>query len=171
MDIIGRRKKAESEADLEYIRQILDYNPETGDLVWKERRSLRVNAGDLAGFIRKSGYRFIKIDGRGFMAHRLAWALAHGRWPAEDIDHINGQPADNRLANLREASRSQNCANRTNRGVGKSGIKGIQWHKANQKWIVAVGKKYVGSFSNIEDAQAAYRRVAEELYGQFTRHD
>lgn len=127
------------------LREVLDYDPETGEFRWLVATGRRVNVGDLAG-TDSYGRRFIRIDKRRYRAHRLAWLYVHGRWPANEIDHINGVADDNRIANLREATRSQNCENRRKpKRNSTSGFLGVWTHKATGKLraqIVHNGKNY-----------------------------
>lgn len=155
----------------ERLRQMLDYDPATGVFTWRVKPCRNVRAGDSAGAQRKDGYWRIGVAGEKHLAHRLAWLHVHGRWPDEDIDHINGDPGDNRLANLRECSRSQNLANRRRGTNNASGHKGVFWCSTNQKWaarLTFAGKQvHLGLFGSLEDASAAYARGAREHYGEF----
>lgn len=110
-----------------------------------------------------------------YAAHRLAWLIVTGRWPEHTIDHINGDPSDNRFCNLREATAAENLRHRGIMKSNKSGVKGVHWFKQYNKWraiIVARGKQiFLGHFDNIEDAKAAYRQAAVELHGEFARFE
>ena len=94
----------------ERLRQLLDYAPETGRFYWRKQRGSAA-AGSEAGTWHSHGYRVINIDGVAYYAHRLAWLYVHGEHPAGEIDHINAIPADDRIANLRQCSRSENARN------------------------------------------------------------
>src|SRR5687768_770720 len=110
----------------EKLRELMDYNPDTGVFLYRKRRGRR-SAGLEAGSIVK-GYRLISL-GKQYSAHRLAWLYVYGEWPAGDLDHINCVRDDNRIANLREATDSQNNANRTLAPKNSSGFKGVCWNK------------------------------------------
>ena len=162
------------ELTAERLRELLDYNPHTGEFVW--RVSCRgTKAGDIAGSSGSEGRRHIIIGYARFKAHRLAWLYVHGVWPKGLIDHINGIPSDNRIANLREASMSENlCNQRRPHSHNRSGILGVQWKKDRNKFrarIVISGKeKHLGYFDSKEDAQAAYASAKKEFH-TFTRND
>lgn len=99
--------------DATTLRTLLDYNPLTGQFTWRVRAAHRIHVGDIAGVICKStGYRVIGINGVRHSAHRLAWLHVHGEWPAQNIDHINGDRSDNRIENLRDVSQQTNTLNR-----------------------------------------------------------
>lgn len=144
----------------------LRYDPETGHLFWVAGRQ----KGRRAGCVAASGYVVIRFDGHTYMAHRLAWLLAHGVDPTE-IDHRNRDRADNRLANLRLADRTENNANRPVRRDSVSGIKGVQFHRQSGKWrarIKARGKAAsLGLHETPELAGAAYMRAAKAVFGEF----
>jgi HNH endonuclease/AP2 domain len=160
------------ELTAERLREILDYHPESGIFYWRIARRNGTRAGNIAGAKKAGGYIKISIDGRQHLAHRLAWLYVHGRWPAALIDHINGNPADNRIANLREASRSQNQANSGLRLGNRSGLKGIS-RKPYGTWSAQIfyqgTKHYLGTFATPEEAHAAYREAARRLFGEFAR--
>jgi HNH endonuclease/AP2 domain len=132
------------------LRELLHYNPDTGAFTWLLSTSNRVRAGDVAGSARQDGYRIIRVDGRFYLAHRLAWFYIGGEFPVAGIDHINGCKADNRLCNLREASMSQNKANICKHANNASGFKGVSWHRRSRKWAVQImisGRRiYLGRF-------------------------
>jgi hypothetical protein len=158
----------------EELKQVLHYDPETGDMTWLKRISIRIMPGRKAGCENVAGYIVTSIFGTEYLAHRLIWFYVHGKWPTNDIDHVNGNRADNRLSNLREATRSQNFQNKR-RGPSISGIKGVRWHAENRKWCAGItisGKtRYLGSFLTKEDAGDAYRKAALEYFGEFARFD
>ena len=96
------------ELNQEYLRKILTYDPESGHFKWNFNKGAR-NKSPYAGTQTSYGYIKILIDQKQYFAHRLAWLYVHGHWPEGFIDHINGDKADNRLVNLREAKREENC--------------------------------------------------------------
>jgi hypothetical protein len=153
------------------LRALLQYDPETG----KFTRLIGVQgfaAGTEAGtFHPPSGYVYLGVDRKTYRAHRLAWFYMTGKWPVEDIDHANRDRADNRWANLREASRSQNNANGARRRDNTSGAKGVSWDAKNKRWrayIVSSGKqRHLGRFADYEAAKAAYVRAATDTFGEF----
>lgn len=152
---------------------MLHYSPDTGVFVWRVRPNGRVAPGDAAGSICHLGYRRIQVDGRVYLAHRLAWLYCHGRWPALHIDHIDMDRDNNALANLREATRSQNQANtKTPRG-NRLGVKGVQWAPDVGKYRVRVSvlgvRRTVGYYETVDEAGAAYRAAAVETFGEFAR--
>lgn len=163
------------EVTVEHLRQVLDYNPETGVFLWKVATSSRSPIGSVAGTINKAGYRFISIDGRKYLAHRLAWLHVHGVWPSGDIDHVNRIKTDNRLINLREATRTQNNVNSKVRSDNTSGHRGVTWHRGSQKWRATVhlnGKQYqVGMFEVLEDAVEAQKVAQSKLHKEFSNFD
>jgi HNH endonuclease/AP2 domain len=150
---------------LERLREVLEYNPESGVWVWKVANSRRAPAGKIAGSLDNNGYVVIRIDRAIYKAHRLAWLYMIGSWPRSTIDHINLEPADNRWVNLREATHSQNNAN--TRRCGASGIKGVYPHRG--RWRVNFRNKYVGIFDTQEQAREAYLSAARSAFGEFAR--
>lgn len=168
------------------LRKLLDYDPATGALTWKHRdreffsdeRTARLwnarHAGKPAFTARHSkGYRHGALLGVSLFAHRVAWAITHGQWPSGVIDHINCDPEDNRLENLRDVTPSQNLCNRGKTIANTSGYKGVFLDKRNGKWTAAIkfGGKYrhLGKFSDPEAAHAAYARASKRLHGQYGR--
>lgn len=153
------------------LREVLTYDPETGVFRWKVRTSIRVTVGEVAGYLR-DGYRFITIDGRKYRAHRLAWLYMYGVWPAE-LDHVNGDRADNRISNLREATRTQNNANTPIRKNNTSGVKGVCWDKRKRKWMAQIRvrgvQRFLGYYETTEEAGEAYAAAAARYFGEFAR--
>jgi hypothetical protein len=147
----------------QHLRKILDYDLNTGRFTWRVKTSRKVVVGKEAGNTKPSGYVSIRINGLGHYAHRLAWCYVYGDWPTDEIDHINGVRNDNRIANLRQATRKQNMENRV-RPVGASGYRGVVWLEANQKWRASIvhNRKniYLGLFDTAEEASAMYSDAA-----------
>jgi hypothetical protein len=162
---------------VERIREILDYDPETGVFRWKVRRG-NMPAGSIAGSVNTNrgeiGYRNIFIEGKLRPAHRVAWLLCHGQDPGHlVIDHINRDTTDNRIANLRIATFSENSLNSRKRNNCSSKMKGVDWNKNEKKWrsrIHVKGKSIcLGYFATEELAAEAYKQAAAKYHGEFAR--
>jgi len=142
------------------LKNVLNYDPETGEFTWKQRCGKRGVPGKVAGTIDFSGYRVITIGGKRHKAHRLAWLWVRGAWPAAAIDHINGRRDDNRMANLREATAQQNQHNRGRQTNNRSGLMGVSWDSRAGKWragIHAQGKsRNLGNYGTAQEAHEAY---------------
>jgi len=155
-----------------YVRSILSYDPDTGVLTWRVARSPSVCAGTRAGVCVR-GYVRVRLLYTTYAAHRLAWLITFGKWPNGDLDHINHVKDDNRIANLREATDSQNGANRLINRNSTSGFKGVYWHRGHERWYahikVSGRRHFLGSYDDPSEAHAAYVRAANELFGQFAR--
>lgn len=153
--------KSDSKLTADRARELLSYSHETGALTWRVNRS-SAKAGNVAGRINEDGYYRVKIDRVEHYAHRVIWLMVHGEFPAEEIDHVNRDPADNRLDNLRPATRAENSFNRGVQSSSKSGIKGVHWNKSSRSWLAILRGKYLGSFPSKELALAA-RQQAESF--------
>lgn len=164
---------AETALTVERLKELLVYNAETGQFIRRVRTSNSNKAGDVAGGRLVLGYISVRVDNRPYLAHRLAWFYVTGRWPVADIDHINGDPSDNRLCNLREATRSQNHGNMRRHKDNRSGYKGVTWSEPRQKWVAQIyvnGKqRNLGGFVCKEDAAKAYAEAARATHGGFAR--
>jgi hypothetical protein len=158
---------------IDRVRALLAYDALTGDFSWRVRRGPKAPAGGPAGTPHSGGYLRIKVDHRFYYAHRLAWFYATGDWPADQIDHIDGDKRNNRFANLRLADKAQNSQNAKRRSNNTSGYKGVSWNQNRQCWQVTIkydGKsRYLGLFDDREQAHAAYMRAAEAHFGEFAR--
>ena len=152
-------------------RALLDYDPETGVLRWKQHMTPRARAGTEAGVIQSGKYRRIGINGRYYMAHRLAWLIVTGEWPTHEIDHRNGQKSDNRLCNLRQATPEQNKRNTSHKN--NTGLIDASYSSVNGKYRAQIrvggSRKFLGWFANAEDAHAAYVAAAREYHGEFAK--
>lgn len=163
------------------IRQRLAYCPVTGRLTWKARPerkwgAVTVRAGDEAGSPAKGGYAAVRVGGRANLAsHRIAWFLHHGHWPLQYIDHVNGDRLDNRIENLRLATKSQNAANSKRQSNNTSGIKGVSYNAERSCWQAGIclnkKRKHLGRFSTKEAAAQAYASAAQRLFGEFAKLD
>lgn len=153
----------------EYLKSILDYDPETGVFTWKVTRGRAVK-GRIAGSIIAHGYRGTKIDRIYHLMHRLAFIWMTGSCP-DFVDHINGVRDDNRWSNLRPATRSENNRNSRSRPNSTSKYLGVYWCKFFNVWKSAVsvsGKRIgLGSFHSEIEAAKAYDKAAKLHYGDF----
>jgi hypothetical protein len=149
------------------LKEVLRYDPDSGEFFWLISLSSRRPIGSKAGGMSRYGY--IGIDGVRYYAHRLAWLYVYGELP-KCIDHINQNKSDNRIVNLREADKIQNGGNSKAR-KSRSGLKGAHWHRKAGRWTATVWHEgkciYLGLFDTPEEAHAAYCKTAEELYGEF----
>jgi hypothetical protein len=144
----------------ERLRYLLAYDSLTGDFTWLRPTSNRVYAGRKAGRLDSHGYVVCGIDGVSYYGHRLAWLHTYGTLPSKSLDHINGNPADNRIVNLREATHAENYQNLGLRKTNTSGFSNVSWSKPHKKWasyIMRDGKKrHLGLFDDPEVAHNAY---------------
>jgi hypothetical protein len=147
----------------EIVDQYLRYEPDTGLFFWLPRDERHhgfgfrtkgwntVFAGTIAGKKNKNGYIYISIRKKMHLAHRLAWLTSNGYLP-DEVDHINHNPSDNRLKNLRAVNRTINCQNITIPSDNTSGFVGVYWHKGARKWMGQIVENgnvhYLGLFSS-----------------------
>lgn len=158
-----------STVTVERVKELLAYDPETGVFTWRVYRGPKARKGDAAGWLEKDGYLRIGFSNKNFKAHRVAWAITHGEWPEFDIDHINGIRDDNRISNLRLATRSQNAQNlRGPTSLNKTGFLGVR--KNGNRWnaVITIDKQYIylGCFKTPERAHQEYieaKRVLHEF--------
>lgn len=173
------------------LLKLLRYEPETGKLFWRERPGSMFDHGPcLSAFARAKAWNAAHADKEAFlqarpfghlsgmilrknyMAHRIIWKMAYGLEP-DEVDHINGDPRDNRLANLRSVSPSDNCRNRRIRADNSSGVHGVYWQASDGRWRAQIGsgksRKCLGSFTDKVSAIAA-RKAAEITEGFHPNH-
>jgi len=166
--------------NLTYLRahELLEYNQESGKLIWKKRNSQPFDwstSGKEAGFVdvKANNRRAIRIDGKLYLAHRVAWLMVTGEWPIMDIDHRNGDAGDNRFANLRLASVAENNRNIGVQKNSSTGFKGVHFFKATGKYQAHITfnrkRKHLGYYDTPEEAHAAYCKASAELHGDFSR--
>jgi len=175
----------------ELLRKLLRYEPETGKLFWRERTPEMFTATEKRSAEHKcsnwnsrwsekealtadngSGYLCGNIFGRLYRAHRVIWAMQTGACPVHHIDHVDGNPSNNRMENLREATHGENSYNRGRQNNNTSGYKGVSWSATNKKWraqIVKNGKRrHLGYFLCQEKAHQAYCVASKELHGVYS---
>ena len=149
------------------VRSLLNYDPATGIFRWRVKPCQRLQVGAIAGSRHSVGYWNIKIEGKLVMAHRLAWLITYGRWPANQLDHINGKRNDNRIDNLRECTRAENYQNKCLYKNNTSSYPGVNQVHEN-KWRARIrldGKlRHLGYFSTPEKAYQAYVLAKRELH-------
>lgn len=158
----------------EHLRKVLSYDMDTGRFARLASTTRTDLIGCIAGSPQNNGYIAIHISGRLYLAHRLAFLYVNGKWPDDEVDHINGDRKDNRWSNLRNASHSQNCQNAKSKG--RSLPKGVELateprrRKRYFARIMANGKRYsLGYFYTPEEAHAAYMAAAVKRHGEFAR--
>lgn len=169
-----------------HLQELLVYEPESGKLFWKYRAShwfkdegncKRWNstfAGKEAFTCKHvKGYKIGIVNSKPYKAHRVIWCLVNGDWPAEQIDHINGDKSDNRLVNLRAVSNRENSKNQKMRITNTSGYTGVNFQKQSGRWQVRIstetGRIYLGLFDNLEEA-IAVRKDCEASFGYHKNH-
>ena len=174
--------KCRNDLTPEYVRECLDYDPDTGLMVWKKRpvehfknqrdcNSWNVRyAGKNAGWFR-CDYFIISVNSVKYRLHRLAWLIAYGMWPKDQIDHIDGNPRNNRINNLREVSNAENHRNRRMSALNTSGYNGICSTRGKWRVRIRVNSKRIdiGTFENIDEAIKA-RKAAEVKYNFHPNH-
>ena len=160
------------EMSAELIRSLYVYDSDTGNLIWRMSpfRSKR-KAGDIAGSYKKNGRWEVKVGGRGVLRSRIVWLYHHGSLPNAEIDHINRDASDDRIENLREATRSQQLVNRRLMGHNSCGFHSIYLNKKTGLWAVRISingkRKRFGSYRTVIEAAQAADRIGLEAYGNF----
>lgn len=180
-----------ADIDIDLLRRVLRYEPETGKLTWRHRTPEMFSDGKYSRERRCSTFNalhadceaFTSDDGNGYLqgtlffvgyrAHRVVWALHYGYWPIEQIDHINGIRSDNRLINLRSVSSPENNRNQKLLSTNSSGTTGVSFDKRSGKWEAYIGvngkRRLLGYFAAIAEAKTA-RKNAEVQFGYHANH-
>ena len=147
----------------ERVRSVFDYNPISGILS---------KGGKAVGWLNRNGYLRCDLDGSKHYVHRIIFFWMTGCWPAT-VDHRDLNKRNNCWNNLRGCSKTDNQGNRTHRVDNASGVKGIHWDAERCRWVAQIqrdGKHhYIGRFSDLDAAKAAYLARAVSLYGEFAR--
>jgi|688.fasta_scaffold917170_2 hypothetical protein len=155
----------------EYLNSILNYDEFTGELTWKVRKGTRALIGSVAGTLDNTGYIHITIDKKVYQYHRIIWMYVYGKFPSEFLDHINNDKTDNRLQNLREATRAQNALNRGKQSNNATGYIGVYWHTQSKKYRAKCTyngvRHHLGSFNTAEEASEVYNTFTKSLYKEF----
>jgi hypothetical protein len=154
------------------LQEVLDYDPLTGVMTWKIAISKARPGYEAGGFVHpgkrnRVGYWKIRIDGKRYKRAQLAWLHVNGVWAVPTIDHINANTLDDRIANLRVATKAQNSQNRRKPSHNKSGYKGVHRHRG--RWRAVCRREYLGHFDTPLEASAVYQAVALQRYGKFHR--
>jgi hypothetical protein len=156
----------------ERVRQLLDYNPETGKFTWRHPRH-GARTGKAAGTRTRHGYNQLCIDGKSYRASRVAWLWMTGEWPPHLIDHINRDRADDRWSNLRSATTTENNRNQGLRQNNRTGYRGVCFTEGRYRAMLQYkrngrcGGIFLGLFDTPQEAAAAYNAKAREVYGEF----
>lgn len=157
------------------LRAAFDYRPDSGELVWRcNRRGKSARVGAIAGYRKSTGYITVGVDGIQIYAHRIAWILTYGDIPEGlEIDHIDHDPSNNRISNLRLVTTQGNKTNMTRNSRNKSGITGVYWARHANAWSVQIMvcgvAHHLGYFKNLTAAAAA-RKQAEARFGFHPNH-
>jgi hypothetical protein len=158
------------------LKESLTYDPVTGQFIWlAPSKFSNIKPGSIAGSLKHDGYVQVKVRGKRYYAHRLAWLYMSGEFPKNFIDHIDGNKANNSWINLREATNAQNQRNSKMNVKNTSGVKGVSWHKKSHKWQAHIGledgrNKNLGSFNSIEEAKKVVEEYRSKLHGEFANH-
>lgn len=170
-----RKARVSQRPTFERVRELFEYNGDTGVLSWKVTAPNRSAGKSVGESLLKDGYRRVSVDDSSWAQHRVIWLYVHGYWPPGEIDHINCNRTDNRIANLRLANRSQNASNARKSKNNTSGFKGVGLHKHHGKyrWRAAISidgkQKTLGHRDTPDEAYKLYCAAAHKFKGEFAR--
>ncbi len=157
-------------ANITYDEAVAAFDYRDGELFWKIRAALRTKVGSKAGWVDNTGYERVLYRGSRILVHRIVFLLHHGYMP-EFVDHADRNILNNKIENLRAATKSQNCCNKKVRSDSGTGIKNVTLYKPTGKWLVSVSvggkRKHIGYFSDIEEAKIAAEAARKIVHGQF----
>lgn len=170
----------------EMIRQLFDYNPDTGVLTWKTRTPDMFEdgghsaahtcaawnakfAGKTTGCADNKGYLVVGINNKNYFAHRVIWCLVHGEWPNGEVDHHDLNPCNNTIGNLRDLTQAENSRNREKNSNNTSGAKGVSYCRRTKKYAAIIWFErtpyFLGRFKTVQEASAAYDAASTALHG------
>lgn len=152
------------------VSEVLSYDPSTGEFVWLVNRRGGASAGNKAGTVKTGGYVQINVLGKMCYAHRLAWLFEHGDWPVNHIDHIDGDPSNNRICNLRDVPVSMNMENQKKAHISNKscGLQGASFDKQTGRWSSKISvsnkTKNLGRYDSAQEAHSAYLSAKRALH-------
>jgi HNH endonuclease len=159
---------AKRQITAQLLREHLNYDPHTGIFTWTKKTRGWNRVGEIAGFWSDKGYRYIRVSGITRAAHRLAWLYVHGRWPTEEIDHIDGDRSNNVIANLREIPKIRQVQNQRKphkqNKVGFLGVHRTRHHRYCACISIDGKNKHLGNFATAEEAHVAYIAAKRQLH-------
>lgn len=154
----------------DYLQQLFTY--EKGNLYWKIKTTQKVVIGNMVGYVSK-GRRYTKINQKTYQISRLVFMYHHGYFP-KVVDHVNNNPLDNRIENLRECSHQQNSRNSKKPKHNTSGIKNVHWNVCRNRWkvqlMINAKSKCIGYFKDLELAELVAYEARLKYFGEFANH-
>lgn len=166
-------RNKEKKLNHERVLKLFNYNPNTGEITRRVSRGPK-KAGSIVGYKRNDGYIAVEINSCAYLIHRLIWFMITQQWPSL-IDHVDGDPTNNKWDNLRLCNSQENSFNRGMFNTNTSGVKGVHWHKQAGKWQVGLrldGRyKSLGLYKDLELAELAIREAREKYHKEFLRHE
>ncbi len=158
-------------SNITYDEAIAAFEYRDGELFWKIKPAMRVHVGDKAGWLDKNATHLrVLYKGKKVMVHRIVYLMHHGHLP-ECVDHVDRNPLNNKIENLREATKSQNSCNKKVRSDSGTGIKNVTYYRPSGKWRVAIAvngkRKHIGYFADMEQAKIAAENAGKMYHGQF----
>jgi len=164
---LSKAKAKLADMPVELLRAAVNYDASSG-VFTRLTASPGHRVGEEMGWVNRNGYCRTRIGNQTYSLHRMAWAYVYGRWPADQIDHINGDRSDNRIENLREANAYENGQNLKKKKHNKSGFIGVTWHKKQKMWCAQImymrHQNHLGFFDSPEAASKAYLEAKSKLH-------